>query len=168
MVYDVVDGASSYILWRSWNDISFHLGSYMKRSRGSVVNRYDQACSLTLLGRSIGIETEPFFMRPFGYIQTINLVGGITSNNPFFGDFVEYDSRPVCPINETRRSGFGNHMFTRVNNRIFDSCAGPVVGQWTLAEYMTNVIDRATTNTLFKTGVETNAVPYSGIKEAIE
>jgi hypothetical protein len=33
---------------------------------------------------------------------------------------------------------------------------------------MTNVIDKVTTNTLYKTGVETNAVPYSGIKEAIE
>ncbi len=168
LVYDVIEGRSAYILWRARENISFHLGSYMKRSRGSVVNCYDQACSLTLLGRCLGIEAEPFFMEPFGYIQTTTLVGGIPSNNPFFGDVVEYDSRPVCPINEPQRSGFANHMFTQFDNRIFDSCAGPVVGQWSLTEYMTNVIDKVTTNTLYKTGVETNAVPYSGIKEAIE
>ena len=168
LVYDVIEGRSAYILWRARENISFHLGSYMKRSRGSVVNCYDQACSLTLLGRCFGIEAEPFFMEPFGYIQTTTLVGGIPSNNPFFGDVVEYDPRPVCPINEPQRSGLANHMFTQFDNRIFDSCAGPVVGQWSLTEYMTNVIDKVTTNTLYKTGVETNAVPYSGIKEAIE
>ena len=128
------------------------------------MSSYDQAGALWISGALAGISSDLMFMRPFGYIVETNLVGIGSCNNPFFSNPI-YDSRMVCPTNEPTRSGFGNHMFVNHSSGCFDACAGPALGQWTLSEYVSNVIDTATTNTWYKTGVTTNATPFLKIKE---
>ena len=89
------------------------------------------------------------------------------NNNPVFSN-PRYDSRPICPVNEPRRSGFNRHMFVSLNGTAFDSCAGPVTGQWTCIEYLEHVLDTNTVNTLFQTGSNTNTTAFLGIREITE
>ena len=167
LTYDTVRGRSSYIKFRTWDDASFRIGPYLTKKRGAIVNCYDQACSLAILGRSLGANADIVYMEPFGYIKQTWLVGGIESNNPFFSS-PRYDSRAVCPTNSPSRSGFGNHMFVTLGGNAFDACAGPVTGQWTRIEYIEHVIDTNMVSTRFPTGTNANANPYFGIKEVIE
>ena len=164
LVYDVVSGGSPYLekLTPTSSNRAYRLSGFMTKSRGSIINCYDQASSLALLCRGLGVDAEIVYMDPFGYINQTDLVGPINSNNPFFASGI-YDPRPVCPTNAPNRSGFGNHMFVRLGDNCYDACAGPVCGEWTTSQYMSNVIDTVTTNTLFSTG--TNAPPYQKIKE---
>jgi hypothetical protein len=69
----------------------------------TTVNCYDQAAALTVFGRLIGIEARYTYSSSFGYINTTTLVGGISTNNPFF--------------NTTSLSYFGNNYS---NNHVVD------------------------------------------------
>ena len=142
----------------------FHLSGYFGRSEGNVVNCYDQAGGLAILGRVIGVEAEMRHMDPFGYILETDLIGRGRCNNPFFANpAYPFNPNPVCPTNAPDRSAFGNHRFVQFNSRIFDACAGPVCGIRTFDEYKANAIDTVTTNTLYSTG--TTSSPYATIKE---
>ena len=134
------------------------------KGNGNVVNCYDQATALTMSGRLLGIPSSLIFMRPFGYINETNLVGRGLCNNPFYSDN-SFHSSMVCPTNAPNRSGFGNHMFVQHSSGCFDSCAGPILGQWSLSEYVLNVIDTVTTNTLFRTGTVLDAHEYPWVIE---
>jgi hypothetical protein len=166
LVYDIEWGGSLYLkrIPGTSTDRYFSLTGYMGKTLGNKVNCYDQASGLSLCGNAIGIPSEIRYMDPFGYILETSLVGRGNSNNPFYGNRrYGFDPLPVCPTNSPSRSGFGNHMFVMLGANVYDSCAGPVRGEWTFDDYRLHVIDTMTTNTLYSTG--TNSVPYSSIKE---
>ena len=129
------------------------LTGYMTKSRGSIVNCYDQAAAVQTLGTLLGIDIKYNYMDPFGYINKVNLVGVGECNNPFFNDpDITSDTNKIPLINPPSGnnsfiypeiSGFGNHAFTMYNGQVFDSCAGPVLGI-SVADYITNTIDKST------------------------
>ncbi len=164
VVYDTIRGASRYLKDLVSGGNFFELSSYCSKANGNVVNCYDQATALTMSGRLLGIPSSLIYMRPFGYINKTNLGGRGVCNNPFHSDN-SFHSSIVCPINAPNRSGFGNHMFVQHSSGCFDACAGPILGQWSLSEYVLNVIDTATTNTLFQTGTVFDTLEYPWVIE---
>lgn len=85
-----------------------------------------------------------YFMRPYGFLHATALVGYATDsdgrrtkcNNPF----VTYDNHLLLEETSENRSKFGNHVSLSFRNKIYDACAGPVVGQ-SSADYAINPID---------------------------
>jgi len=106
---------------------------------------------------------------PFGYINTTDLVGVGSCNNPFFNTtnevnyidnvtpsgIVSYSScmpptNRVCGVDDKKRSSFSNHMYAILNNGgtnyVFDACAGPVVGNLDRDAYLNMTIDHSTSD----------------------
>ena len=112
----------------------------------SIVNCYDQAGGLCCLGALLGVGAEYVYMNPFGYINTVDLVGVGACNNPFFENKTEpYGTSALVGTDLTLpdRSGFGNHAFAMLGGSAFDSCAGPVCGVNVL-QYKLSTIDTST------------------------
>jgi|GEM_PF-5194260 len=133
---------------------TFELNRYMAPSYG-FVNCYDQSYAVTVFCGALGIDVPGLYLRPFGYINTTNLVGWGNCNNPFpsgkFNTVVRSGITGVRPenflqvgINDPDRSGFGNHMFCEFSGKIFDACAGSYDGVGDRAAYVTAVIDSTT------------------------
>ncbi len=117
--------------------------SQMYGTAGNVINCYDQASGLYILGRLLGIPVTYRYMSRFGYINTVDLVGEGSCNNPFYplttgGKVTGADE--VFPV----RSRFGNHAFTLLDGYVFDACAGPHLGTRTEAQYVADTVDRST------------------------
>ena len=90
-------------------------------------------------------------MVPFGFINTTYLIG-ITQpcNNPFFNS-VSPPLPPLLPVNDSRRTAFGNHVFngslTTYNvyaDHIYDACGGPVANGLAPQAYVNQTVDSAT------------------------
>ena len=148
---------------------SFALSSYMDKSgpiivprikrAANVVNCYDQAAGVHVLGSVVGIKQAYVFMEPFGYLNEIDLIGIGPCNNPFFPESSPYLAR--CGENDTTiREPFGNHAFVSCEGLVFDACAGPATGDYTHASYIAMVIDRSKPQELLVAGsnVTTGAV----------
>ena len=148
---------------------SFALSSYMDKSgpiivprikrAANVVNCYDQAAGVLVLGSVVGIKQAYVFMEPFGYLNEIDLIGIGPCNNPFFPESSPYLA--CCGENDTTiREPFGNHAFVSCEGLVFDACAGPATGDYTHASYIAMVIDRSTPQELLVAGsnVTTGAV----------
>ena len=137
------------------------LTGYMAKSSnkyktpGNVINCYDQAAAVCSFGTLLGIDVEYKYLRPFGYINTINIVGRGNSNNPFYG---YYNTSKMIGVDDSSRSGFGNHAFAVFNGYVFDACAGPALGTQTEAQYMSDTIDTATANKLYATGTVSDII----------
>ena len=119
------------------------LTGYIDKSSGNTINCYDQASGVFSLGRLLGIGVEYRYMKPFGYINTVNLVGEGNCNNPFYpltagGKIAGADD--VYPD----RSGFGNHAFAKYGGNIYDACAGPHTGTRIEAQYVSDTVDSST------------------------
>ncbi len=122
----------------------FYLSDYIARARGDIVNCYDQAYGLSLLGRCIGIDSSVVFLEPFGYINQTDLVGVCACNNPFFvkgGVAVQSKQRDS---DDVYRSIFGNHRYVLLDGVVFDACAGPALGTQTQAQYLSATVDTST------------------------
>lgn len=133
--YEVTRGAPSY----GGASRTFHLKTYIDHSPG-FVNCYDQAYAVIVLSAALGIRVDGLFLKPFGFIKTVNLVGWGPCNNPFprgipLSDYLVVDQR------DPDRSAFGNHMFCEFSAKIYDACAGPVKGTVNRVGYVTSVID---------------------------
>ncbi|HEY6529202.1 MAG TPA: hypothetical protein VIZ65_10950 [Cellvibrionaceae bacterium] len=133
--YDVVRGGAHY----GGATTRFKLKAYMDGTSGEV-NCYDQAYAVIVFSGALGVKTDGLFLRPFGFIRPVNLVGWGRCNNPFpkdtpIKDFLEVDPQSV------RRSSFGNHMFCEFTAKIYDACAGPVRGNVDRAGYVKATID---------------------------
>ena len=148
---------------------SFALSSYMNKSgpiivprikrAANMVNCYDQAAGVHVLGSVVGIKQSYVFMEPFGYLNEIDLIGIGPCNNPFFPE--SSPSLAHCGDNDTTiREPFGNHAFVSCDGFVFDACAGPATGNYTHASYIATVIDRSTPQELLVAGsnVTTGAV----------
>ena len=117
--------------------------SQLYGTEGNVINCYDQASGVCTFGRLLGVSVTYRYMSPFGYINTVNLVGEGSCNNPFYplttgGKVTGADE--VAPV----RSRFGNHAFTLLDGYVFDACAGPHLGTRTEAQYVSDTVDSST------------------------
>lgn len=110
---------------------------------GNVINCYDQASAVCTFGRLLGISATYRYMSPFGYINTVNLVGEGDSNNPFYplttGDKI---TGPDLVVPD--RFPFGNHAFVSFAGHAFDACAGPAIGTQTETQYVADTVDTST------------------------
>lgn len=166
-MYDTVKGAPRY-----WNPTTgvFSATTYITvpNSAGvtNLVNCYDQAHGVVTFGNLLGpsVNAIPRFTMPFGYINTTNLVGVGSCNNPFFNTksqvmYVDYASHAgyntcmpptnrVCDVDDKTRTWFFNHMYVICEisgmNYVFDACAGQFDGDLSSTSYLKTAIDHST------------------------
>lgn len=96
-----------------------------------IVNCYDCGGALSLMTKIVGAQTEYHFHAPFGYLNYIYPIGRGLCNNPFpenhcSGEGFVTDSDATWPT----RGGFGNHAYTRLNNKVFDACMKDYLSLW--------------------------------------
>ena len=144
--YATEDGLPTYI-----HGFDFFLSGYIAKTGNphnsrspTMVNCVDQAVSLSSLGSLLGMPSQAVRMRPFGYLNPVDLIGVGVCNNPFFNDPVYGRPSPMCGTNDIGRSSFGMHAFVQMYNKIFDACAGPALGTQTLSDYFSSVVDVST------------------------
>ncbi|OIW27036.1 hypothetical protein CONLIGDRAFT_683974 [Coniochaeta ligniaria NRRL 30616] len=150
-VYDIWHGANNYT--GGGYGRTFHLDSwlddYNKKAAGNTVNCYDQAAIVqlvTLLGVPDG-RIRWMFKEPFGYIRDTDLVGWGKTNNPFYRN-IDTDKEIPAPEKMLDRSNpFKNHAFISYMKTgsdswfALDACAGPVTGDKSVQQYLTDDID---------------------------
>jgi hypothetical protein len=85
-----------------------------------IVNCYDAAASLALMGKAVGARLDYHFHQPFGYLRFVKPIGRGKCNNPFYrcvGD------TPIRGMDDASRTRFGNHAYTKLQGRNnFDAC----------------------------------------------
>ena len=133
--------------------------SVARKSR--TVNCSDQSYGLASLGNLSGACATPVVTHLFGFINTQNLVGVGSCNNPFYeGDLygprrvttngvptflnLPIPRTPICDADYVGRSFFTSHTYVIANGVIFDACVGPVLGTQTHTGYLNSVIDHST------------------------
>jgi len=126
---------------------SFRFNGYIRLSKGHTVNCYDQAGALYVSSRLVGINSDFYFMEPFGMIKPTYLVGyDKKCNNPFFRNFKdginspESYMEPYVKDEKIVRTGFGNHAFVVYDALVYDACARPVIGK-SKSQYFNVTID---------------------------
>lgn len=137
--YDTFHGAPAYGC--SGTGGPFQLGAYLTAAK-PVVNCYDQAGAVQSLCGALGVAANWFFLRPYGFIHTTQLVGVGACNNPFFSN---NGSSPTVGVNDRQRSAFANHAFAGLAGAVLDACAGPHTGNEDRAQYVSAAIDGSTT-----------------------
>ena len=136
--YDIVSGAPRYGFgstagsFRLTNWIAYVLqatppagptfcqGSGETYNNNWIINCYDAAASLALIGKAVGARLDYYFHGPFGYLRFVLPIGRGKCNNPFYGCFA---NNPVRGEDDATRSRFGNHAYTKLagqNN--YDAC----------------------------------------------
>jgi hypothetical protein len=99
---------------------SFCQGSGEAYNNNWIINCYDAAASLALMGKAVGVRLDYYFHGPFGNLQFVLPIGRGKCNNPFYGCFA---NDPVRGADDATRTGFGNHAYTKLagqNN--YDAC----------------------------------------------
>lgn len=164
MRYDTKGGGSPKF-GVSYDGGTFKLLSYINKSplMRNTVNCYDQAAAVQTLTGAIGCGSLTWiFAEPYGYINTTNLVGVGTCNNPFFD---AYGQPPVLKDRfSSERTAFSNHAFVSVAGKILDACAGPHVGTETLPQYLEVAIDAEASRPSIQVS---NAKVYLGVVEGM-
>jgi hypothetical protein len=85
-----------------------------------IINCYDAAASLALMGKAVGARLDYYFHGPFGYLRFVRPIGRGKCNNPFYGC---WSNDPVRGADDTTRTRFGNHAYTKLNgNNDYDAC----------------------------------------------
>jgi hypothetical protein len=85
-----------------------------------IINCYDAAASLALMGKSVGTPLDYYFHGPFGYLQMVVPIGRGRCNNPFYGC---WSNDPVRGVDDTGRTRFGNHAYTKLGGQNnYDAC----------------------------------------------
>ncbi len=85
-----------------------------------IINCYDAAASLALMGKAVGARLDYYFHGPFGYLRFVRPIGRGKCNNPFYGC---WNNDPVRGVDDSTRTGFGNHAYTKLNGQNnFDAC----------------------------------------------
>lgn len=133
--YDTRRGAPAYGV--SGSGGTFKLKDYLAAA-ARVVNCYDQAGGVQALCGAVGVDTTWYYLDPYGFINTTNLVGVGNCNNPFF---LSNGSSAVVPADDPKRTAFGNHAFCGLAGKVLDACAGPHTGTETKAQYCAAAID---------------------------
>ncbi len=147
--YEIERGAAKFVAGRF---TKYKITKYMDGST-SDLNCYDQACAVMIFSGALGLKTDVIYIQPFGFLAAAQLVGRGRSNNPFprayYTEAVK--TRPTAKLEDflfvapdaIGRRGFGNHMFCEFTTKIFDACAGPVLGTVDRAGYAATAIDNS-------------------------
>ena len=138
--YDVKEGEPHYF---GDTQTAFSLNDYLAR-RFPEVNCSDQAYGLATLGNLMGIHSTIVMTQPFGYINTVNLVGVGPCNNPVYLGTNTTNHVAVCGEDDVSRSYLTRHRFVYAEDVIFDACIGPALGTQTIIEYLKSIIDSST------------------------
>jgi hypothetical protein len=138
LLYDIVSGGAAFVTGGSGG--TFQLMNYITGA-SHMVNCYDQAAAVQSLSGAVGVKMNWLYLSPYGFINTTNLVGVGSCNNPFYWETNE----PILDPEDPQRTPFGNHAFCGLGGKIFDACAGPHGGTEDAAEYCRASIDRTTT-----------------------
>jgi len=155
--YESRMGVASYY---SYELNRFTLSKYLVSAKSSV-NCYDQAFGVATLGNLLGIHSTPMFTHPFGFINTVALVGIGPCNNPFYaGPYTTVHSM-LTGDDDVLRSAFGNHMYVFAEGVVFDACAGPALGTQTHVQFLRSMIDTSTWDEL----VMSFFTPVVGVSE---
>lgn len=137
--YDTFHGAPAYGC--SGTGGTFQLAAYLAAAK-PVVNCYDQAGAVQSLAGALGVAANWFYLQPYGFIHTTDLVGVGPCNNPFFSG---NGSAATVGTNDRKRSAFANHAFAGLGGKVVDACAGPHTGNEDRARYVSAAIDATTT-----------------------
>jgi hypothetical protein len=157
--YDTIWGSPSYC--GHWSK-GFHLTNYLRRKRVKV-NCYDQAYGVVTLGNLLGTVTRIAEIEPFGFLDGTDLVGVGFCNNPLFDgperikiqvynegkveEAVAHISRmALTGVDSVDRSRFDRHAFAVSEGVVFDACAGPAFGEYSVSNYIERVVDHSTGN----------------------
>jgi hypothetical protein len=139
MKYDTRRGAPAFFGGSPKTGVGdMSLWNYILKTPSNIVNCYDQAAVVQAFSGALGVKVDWHYLAPYGYINTTNLIGVGSCNNPFFNS---NGSTPVVASDSPNRTAFGNHAFIGFNGKIFDSCAGPHAGSETPRKYLENAID---------------------------
>jgi hypothetical protein len=85
-----------------------------------IINCYDAAASLALMGKAVGARLDYYFHGPFGYLRFVVPIGRGKCNNPFYGCT---SNAPIRGADDTTRTRFGNHAYTKLNGQNdYDAC----------------------------------------------
>jgi hypothetical protein len=99
---------------------TFCQGSGESYNDNWIINCYDAAASLALMGKAVGARLDYYFHGPFGYLRFVAPIGRGQCNNPFYGC---WSNDPVRGADDTLRTRFGNHAYTKLNGQNnFDAC----------------------------------------------
>jgi hypothetical protein len=163
--YDTFHGAPAYGC--SGTGGVFQLGAYLAAAK-PVVNCYDQAGAVQTLCGALGVPTTWFFLKPYGFIHTTQLVGVGACNNPFFSN---NGSSPTVAVDDRQRSAFANHAFAGLSGAVLDACAGPHTGDDDRSQYVSKAIDSATTlyrlYSNFRPGTAPDIIQPDGVTKVV-
>jgi hypothetical protein len=154
--YETCSGAPNY---RVPQKGKFRLSRYLK-GNGNV-NCYDQAYAVVALGNILGASTHVEVASPFGFIESLELVGVGLCNNPAFSGsektlvrayvdgvvrdvLVTVPRTPLVGIDSIERSFFNSHAFAVLEGNVYDACVGPALGIHSVSNYIESVIDHST------------------------
>ena len=149
--YDSVSAQPHYyFLIDIFAGYGFRLSQYIANAR-THVDCIDQAFGVANLSRLLGVaNVNVIGAHPFGYINITYLTGHpyMACNNPLYENTQCFYPHPVCAADTPNRSSFEAYYFARYNNRVFDACIGPYLGDLQQDQYLTNVIDISTERNL--------------------
>lgn len=127
---------------------------------GHIVCCYDMGGTVTAFGSILGPAVRYCYMKTFGYINTVDLIGEGKCNNPFYP--ISTSRMKVAQPDAVRpvRYDFANHAFAECNGLVFDACAGPVLGV-TETEFIATTIDISTPVEAAKAGTASQIAPQT-------
>lgn len=140
LVYDTQDAAAHYCHLGS---MTMDLTQYIRGN--GVVNCVDQAAGLVSLSTLLGIGSCMWKTMPFGYINTVSLVGVGRCNNPLCGNS-SWPETPICSEDSFSRRSLMMHMYVVYDELVWDSCIGPALGDKSRLRYLRSIIDASTDN----------------------
>ncbi|KAG8967656.1 hypothetical protein FRC05_001988 [Tulasnella sp. 425] len=173
--YERGSGSSSFIQFlSSHRDCSFDILRWVGYLRDSItynVNCYDQG-AIVQLGVAFALQTAELesklrwhYLYPFGFINTLDLVGWGPCDNPFMPQEKARDE--LIMKGNKLRTEFSNHVFLSWEWKVLDATAGPAYGDLSVEDYLEKSVDR--NPELYKTGVRAGYIgqgcPQGGLAE---
>lgn len=120
--YDIWQGRSRYyagFFGSGTFDIDGWLGGF---THGPIVNCYDCAAAVTTFSDAVGCRLSYQFHQPFGVLDPVYPIGRGLCNNPFYGSSGPPYNVPLVGIDDARRTGFGNHAYSKQAGNNYDGC----------------------------------------------
>ena len=104
----------------------------------------EQAYGLATLGNLLGIYSTVVMTQPFGYVNTVSIVGVGPCNNPVYLGPYTTNHVAICGADDISRSRLTRHRYVFAEGAVFDACFGPALGTQTNIEYLKSIIDSST------------------------
>ena len=104
----------------------------------------EQAYGLATLGNLLGIYSTVVMTQPFGYVNTVSIVGVGPCNNPVYLGPYTTNHVAICGADDISRSRLTRHRYVFAEGAVFDACFGPALGTQTNVEYLRSIIDSST------------------------